>query len=76
VAYASALSLASATVLQCGRVNGTVEEESTLKLGPYKLMLLGIVLMAAAFLPMGQFVWVPIAAGWGLIIAGVIRRWK
>jgi hypothetical protein len=76
VPYASALSLDSTTMLQCSRVTRTVEEGSTLKLGPYKLMLLGVVLMAAAFLPMGEFVWVPIAAGWGLIIAGVICRWK
>lgn len=46
-----------------------------LKSRRYKLMLLGIGLMALAAVPnLGNFTWVLLAAGWTLIIYTTIRR--
>ena len=46
-----------------------------LRFGRYRLMLLGVVLIGlGAVIPMGEAIWVLLAAGWGIIIYATIRR--
>ena len=46
-----------------------------LRFGRYRLMLLGIALIAlGAVIDIGEGVWVLIVAGWGLIVYTTVRR--